>query len=251
MAGWFVISRDIFSHWIWGNPLHAVRWIELISMAKFESCSVEMGRKNISLERGQFITTTRQLQGRWLTNAKTVLAFLSLLEKNNMIICKKTSEITIISIVNFDKYQPQISNEISSENDIQGKRKGKHYKKDKNIKNINISTHTRERELEFQKKLKTDNVARQKVMKLLEVDETACEELLELFLTYVHLSEEQHQDYSDFKRHFVNWSRNNMKSENKNGKRTRKQGATAKDRYDKRRGTEPTDPATQDYNSDF
>ncbi|WP_407401100.1 hypothetical protein [Sodaliphilus sp.] len=249
MAGWFAISRDIFRHWIWKNPLHAVRWIELVSMAKFESCSVELGKKNISLERGQFITTTRQLQGKWLTNAKTVLAFLSLLEKNKMIICKKSKEITLISIVNFDKYQPQILNEILSENEDQGKREGKHYKKYKNINNIN-STHTREKEIEFQERLKGDDMAKEDAMRILHVEESECKELLDMFLTYERLSEDTHSDYPDFRTHFVNWSKKHLSIEKENGNAT-KQNDGAKNRYDNRRGTEPGNPGSQDYGSDF
>lgn len=249
MAGWFAISRDILRHWIWKNPLHAVRWIELISMAHFEPCVIELGKKDISLERGQFVTTTRQLQGKWLTNAKTVLAFLSLLEKNGMIICKKTSEITIISIVNFDKYQPQILNEILSENENQGKREGKHYKKNKNINNIN-SIHTREKEIEFQERLKVDDMAKEDAMRILHVEESECKELLDLFLAYERISEDTHSDYPDFRTHFVNWSKKHLSIEKENGTK-QKPEATAEDRYAARRGVEPSAVKEKNFKSGF
>ncbi|WP_430619438.1 hypothetical protein [Enterococcus sp. DIV0802b] len=63
--------------------------------------------KLVEVERGQKITSIRQLSERWRWSRTKVTDFLTLLEKDGMLVRKSDSKKTVITIVNYDIYQNQ------------------------------------------------------------------------------------------------------------------------------------------------
>ncbi len=78
--GWFKISNDIKSHWIYQDAKDFERWVDLISLANYKSASIKIKDNIIKLERGMFHTTKTGLAGRWSMHFRTVDKFLKLLE---------------------------------------------------------------------------------------------------------------------------------------------------------------------------
>lgn len=61
--------------------------------------------KLVTVKRGQRITSLRKLGDRWNWSLTKVDAFLKLLEEDKMIVLKKDTKKTLITIVNYDIYQ--------------------------------------------------------------------------------------------------------------------------------------------------
>ena len=116
MPGYVFLHRDIDRHWVWSDGRTAHRWMDLIIQAAWENKATFFGGSRIELKRGQLVTTTRLLMARWRTNPKMVLKVLDMFEKDKMIRCKKLSDMTIITICNFDAYQSNANTSFEQEN---------------------------------------------------------------------------------------------------------------------------------------
>lgn len=113
MSGFIRLFRDIRSHWIWEDEKKLKWWIDIIMLANFKENKILVGNKLVELKRGQFHTSEMKLAARWGTNRKTVSAFLNLLEKDNMILTKRTALGTTIEVLNYKEYQ-DFSNEFGT-----------------------------------------------------------------------------------------------------------------------------------------
>ena len=158
MPGYILLYRDIERHWVWKDGLMAHRWMDLVIQAAYKARTTYMSGVKVDLKRGQLATTTRDLMARWSTNAKMVLKVLGIFEQDRMIRCKKTNEMTLITICNFDKYQPllralqeaenldeiqdEISAVIAEGGKRQRKRERKHTKEDNKEKTKKINKKT-------------------------------------------------------------------------------------------------------------
>ncbi len=106
--GFTILPRSFYESLVWLEPRtfsKAECWIDLVSMAKFEPCSQIIGYRTINLNRGEFIASSRFLQNRWgfsLGKTKNILKFF---EDNNQIDRKVVHKITVIKLINYDKYQ--------------------------------------------------------------------------------------------------------------------------------------------------
>ena len=78
-------------------------------------------------------------------------------------------------------------------------------------------------------------------------------ELLEMFVNDSNFISKRHDDFNDFKSHFINWSRQYLRKEkpNGNGKPKKGGGGNSQDRYANRRGTDAKDHTAEDYDSTF
>lgn len=111
MSGYIKIYRQIRDHWLWEEPQKLKWWIDLIMLANYMDKKMLVGTKLKEINRGTFHTSEMKLASRWGVNRKTVSNFLSLLEKDNMIVTKRTAIGTTIEVLNYNEYQ-----DISSEN---------------------------------------------------------------------------------------------------------------------------------------
>jgi len=108
--GFIILSRKLFEHWTWQDDEPMSRgqaWASMINAARYkdgESSRVINGRV-IRIKKGELIGSVRYLQNmfRWGSKGK-VVRFLDLLENDKMIGRRTVHSITVIKLLNFDKY---------------------------------------------------------------------------------------------------------------------------------------------------
>lgn len=105
MSGWIKLQRDIMDHWIAQDAEYLSVWIRMLSEANFESRTLMFNGQVISVGRGQLIFGLKTYSEKTKMTEMRLRTLLSLLEKNQMINRVKNSKYSLISIVNYDKYQ--------------------------------------------------------------------------------------------------------------------------------------------------
>lgn len=106
--GWIKLDRKILDCWIWVEPEPFSKrdaWIDLLLLANHKDAKTTFDGKLITVKRGQRLTSVRSLGERWMWGKTKVLNFLRLLESDKMIVRQADSRKTLITIVNYDKFQ--------------------------------------------------------------------------------------------------------------------------------------------------
>ena len=118
--GWVAVDRKIFENLIWDNDEPFDRrsaWIDLLLLVNHADNKVLIDGKVITVKRGQRITSILFLSKRWKWSRTKTKSFLELLQNENMIKFEiEPKKKTIITIVNYSKYQ-----DIQSEKHLQKK----------------------------------------------------------------------------------------------------------------------------------
>ena len=127
MPGWIKIHRQIQNCLIWDDkPFNmASAWIDLLLLANHEDKETIFDKKPILIKRGQRITSVRELSARWGWGKDKTLRFLRLLEREKMIVKESDSRRTLLTIVNYGKYQDMRSTERNT-NGARTERKPEH-----------------------------------------------------------------------------------------------------------------------------
>ncbi|WP_300382092.1 hypothetical protein [Clostridium sp.] len=107
VEGWNKIYRNIQDHWIWTcEPFsRGQAWIDLLLMANHKDNKIMINGTLEIVERGQRVTSVRKLSDRWKWSTKKVTHFLDQLVKDKMIDYESDTSKTLVSILNYDKYQ--------------------------------------------------------------------------------------------------------------------------------------------------
>ena len=103
--GYIRIYRDIRNHWIWSDAEALRAWIDLIMMVNHQSKKVLYNGRLITVKRGSRITSIRKLASRWGWSRGRTSRFLDMLERDGMIATTRDSKKTLLSIVNYGKFQ--------------------------------------------------------------------------------------------------------------------------------------------------
>lgn len=119
--GWIKIRKSIYNHWLWQDSEYLKWWIDLLLMANWEDDKKLVGKQLVEVKRGQLIASISFLVNRWKRNHKMIERFLSLLSSEKMISKDVKSNISFITITNYDKYQ---SNENKPTEDAKGDTQG-------------------------------------------------------------------------------------------------------------------------------
>ena len=107
--GFIKLSRTFFDNEIWQAARaynESEAWLDLIQSARFEAsetCS-RFGSCDVVYTRGQYPASIRFLARKWNRSEYWVRSFLSRLIKSKMITTDDTQGITVITLVNYDKY---------------------------------------------------------------------------------------------------------------------------------------------------
>lgn len=111
MSGWIKIHRDILYHEIWSDKPFSKgqAWIDLLLWANHSDNKCMIGNKVEEVKRGSFITSELKLMDRWGWGRKKVQLFLKFLESESMIMRNANNKRTVITIVNYDVYQYQVT----------------------------------------------------------------------------------------------------------------------------------------------
>lgn len=107
VEGWNKIYRSIQDHWIWTcEPFsRGQAWIDLLLMVNHKTNKIMINGTLEVVERGQRVTSIRKLADRWTWSTKKVTHFLEQLVKDKMIEYISDTSKTVITILNYDKYQ--------------------------------------------------------------------------------------------------------------------------------------------------
>lgn len=108
MEGWISIHRQIKENWIWkdNEPFDKrSAWIDLLLTVNHKSKKIPFENDFIEIERGQTLTSIKQLSERWKWSRHKVSDFLDRLERDTMIVQVRDTKKTLVSIVNYDTYQ--------------------------------------------------------------------------------------------------------------------------------------------------
>ena len=107
LTGWIKLHRKIQEHWLWQDKPFDKRsaWIDLLLMANHDYNKFLLGNELVEVERGSFITSELKLMERWGWSNTKLRNFLSLLQKDGMIIKKSDNKKSAIIIANYNDYQ--------------------------------------------------------------------------------------------------------------------------------------------------
>lgn len=108
MAGWIKLYRQIQESEIWETiqPFDIrSAWIDLLLLASHEDRTMIIGDQIVEVKRGQYVTSIRFLSQRWCWSKDRVSKCLTLLERLGMIDKHSDSKRTVITIVNYGKFQ--------------------------------------------------------------------------------------------------------------------------------------------------
>lgn len=111
--GFLRLSRRFFSNEMWKVAREfseCEAWLDLIQSARFdatgEAYSELIGGREISYSRGQYPASISFLMKRWKWSEKKVRYYLSKLKKKGMITTCNQQGMTVITLCNYDDYNP-------------------------------------------------------------------------------------------------------------------------------------------------
>lgn len=148
--GWIKLHRKILDCWIWNNkPYDKARaWIDLLLLANHSDKKILFNGSVVTISKGQYLTSIRNLSTRWGWSYDKCLRFLNLLETEEMLQKESDNTRTLLTIVNYEVYQDVPNTDkctnrtpISEPTEHQ-QVTNKNVKNDKNIKNNNIGRFT-------------------------------------------------------------------------------------------------------------
>lgn len=255
--GYICVPRDLRNHWIWQQDKKLKMWLDLVMLASWEDLDVAIGNTLLKIHRGQYATSVRAISRIWGCCNQTASEFLKLLEQSNLIKREITTKISIITIVDYDKYQPS-SVQPSGHFSAQEEEKKNNKKKKIIIQSSQPSKEADEKFYEefFNQQIEFENCAMHFHIPIDEVKRFA-----EEFKSEQLLLKKYHKDFKDLHQHFINWLRiklNSLNSKNTNGQqpKTTQSGKTgesseAKAKYAARRGTDAGSHSPDEYGGAF
>ena len=245
MAGWIKVHRDITKHWIFQDAEKFKWWMDLLIMASYEDDKLLVGDSLITLKRGQLNVSLSFLSARWRRSKETVLNFLKLLESDRMIDRKSDRKSTTITICNYEGYQ-DVEQVTPTANRPQADRKPTETKKSEEVKEIyntpTARTYAREQEFIRQYREEGDWPTACMILHLKSVSEV--EQLFDSFILEYQHKGQTHQDFTDFKGHFIQWARITIQKE-------KKSNGDNNNRTNQRRGVQVVANSPEDYQGPF
>lgn len=108
MTGYYLMYRGWQEHPVFRGEVFSRRdaWLWLIERAKFGDVEVGIGPHRVLLRRGQFSDSFRFMATAWKWEESRVRRFISRLKSEKMIVCVVTAGQNLITICNYDTYQP-------------------------------------------------------------------------------------------------------------------------------------------------
>lgn len=110
--GYIKLHRKIQDNWVWDEKANnASAWTDLLLMAAWSPTQKHINGQIYQLERGEIVASLRYFSNKWGWTKNKVGRFFDKLEKTGMITTKRDTQITHLTICNYDTYNsPEISN---------------------------------------------------------------------------------------------------------------------------------------------
>lgn len=105
--GWICLNRSLMD-----SPIYFAEkftrtqaWIDILLLANYEDGVIYVRGNRVEIHRGQVARSKENLADRWSWSRGKVIAYLNELQKEGMIEQQKSNVMSLISVVNYDKYQ--------------------------------------------------------------------------------------------------------------------------------------------------
>lgn len=124
MDGWISLYRQIKESWIWKDKEPFDKrsaWIDLLLTVNYKNKKIPFENGFIEIEKGQTLTSIKQLSEKWKWSRHKVSDFLDRLEQDTMIVQVRDTRKTLISIVNYGKYQDVIKKKDILSDTVRGR----------------------------------------------------------------------------------------------------------------------------------
>ena len=108
--GWIKLWKKITNNRFWTSEKFSrgQAWVDLLMFANYKPTKIIIRGITVNLKRGQLAWSTISLARRWQWSEKKVKSFLSELEKEQMLTSRKSNLTTLITIINFGRYQENV-----------------------------------------------------------------------------------------------------------------------------------------------
>lgn len=107
MSGWFALNRGLFNHPIFaGNPERIAAWAWIVSTAAWKETRQDANGKTVTVKRGQILTSYRQISDATGVGVQVLRTLISRLEGERAINTDVTHGRLLITLCNYEKYQP-------------------------------------------------------------------------------------------------------------------------------------------------
>lgn len=114
--GWIKLHRKILKSLIFSSEKGLKIWVWCLLKAGHKENTFFLGRQKINIKPGQFIMGSLKAKEELEMAVATIWYWLNILEKEGLAVIKKTNKYSIITIINWSKYQ-EAENRLNS-NDI-------------------------------------------------------------------------------------------------------------------------------------
>ena len=148
--GWIKLHRQIQDSALWddGKPFdNAHAWIDLLLCVNHADRKKMIAGEIVTIRQGEMFTSDMFLANRWHWSRNRVRRFLEVIERDNMIVLKRTTHGTWLSVVNYAKFQGQRTTNGTANGTTVGTTDGtsdgtqyKNVKNEKNYKNAHART---------------------------------------------------------------------------------------------------------------
>ena len=117
--GWIRTYRNILEHWVWQDPMTFRCWIYILLKANHSGKKIMFDGSLITIERGQFLTSIRKLSDEVGCSKNKINKIIGTLIEDNMITVKRTHRGTLLTVINYEKYQGTRDTEKDAEKDAE------------------------------------------------------------------------------------------------------------------------------------
>ena len=225
MLGWIKVFRKILNHWLWEDKPFArgQAYIDIVLKANHSENTKCFNGNLITINRGEIITSIRELCTDWGWSNSKVKKFLTMLEADKMIEVKSDTKKTVIKVLNYGKYQgvDNVKNDTeTSQKHIKSISEAYQKHTNKNDKNVkNIKNEKNERDKKSFGKYKNILLAHSEYTEL-KSKYADCDRLIEELSSYMQSEGKRYED------HFATLERWAKREAEKNSKGKLKTPAT-------------------------
>lgn len=107
MDGWIKLHRQILEHSLWTQEpfTRGQAWVDLVLIANHKDGIINVRDHVIQIKRGQVGWSENRLAQKWKWSRTKTRNFLKYLETGQQILVDKSKSTSVITILNYDKYQ--------------------------------------------------------------------------------------------------------------------------------------------------
>ncbi len=122
--GWVRFYRSTLDHWIWQDAIAFKTWMYLIAQANHKRAKVMVNGSLVYINRGQILTSIRKLSSEIGCSKKKMEKVLETLNLDGMITKEGCHKGTLLTIVNYSKFQGRGDTEEDTKEDTKEDNEG-------------------------------------------------------------------------------------------------------------------------------